>query len=79
MRVHFFVNLAILEIDSIGDPQPPQLPLIWQVACLMPTSPPVETNLVVGNWDGLPITFGNEVDHLFLLVKVTLGFGFVFF
>ena len=44
----------------------------------MPTRPPVETNLVVGNWDGLPITFGNEVDHLFLLVKVTLGFCFVF-
>ena len=44
----------------------------------MPTSPPVETNLVVGNWDGLPVTFGNEVDHLFLLVKVALGFCFVF-
>ena len=43
----------------------------------MPTSPPVETNLVVGNWDGLPITFGNEVDHLFLLVKVMLGFCLV--
>ena len=33
-----------------------------QVACLKPTIPPIGSNLVVANWDGQPIPFGNEVN-----------------